>query len=309
MKISVIVPVYNTSKYLSKCLDSILNQTYKNYEIIIVNDGSTDNSDKIINEYVSKHKNIKYYNKKNGGQASARNLALKNATGEYVTFIDSDDYVDLDMFKNMIENIDDSDIVICDILIESNNSFVLKTYNKINKLPGKNYMTSYMGPVAKLYKRKFLEEYDFKFMEDIFYEDLASIPYLGMYTNKIKYVEKPFYHYVIRSGSTMKQQKYNKHLEDIFAVMDHLTKEIDSKLYKEELEYLYIEHLLYSASLRFIKYDKYDEIDKINIIINNNYPLYKNNIYYKNKSIKFKIICNLVYNKKYKLLKLITRGR
>ena len=127
--------------------------------------------------------------------------------------------------------------------------------------------------------------------------------------SRVKYIEKPFYHYVIRNGSTMKQKKYNKHLEDIFYVINHLSEKINSNSYKDELEYLYIEHLLYSSSLRFIKYNRLDMLYKINEIIRKKYPLYKKNIYYKNKSIKFRIICNLIYNKQYKILKVLTKGR
>ena len=309
MSISVIIPVYNTAKYIEKCLDSILNQTYKDIEIIIVNDGSTDNSEKIIKKYLNKYSNIKYFYEENKGQASARNLALTKASGKYITFLDSDDYIDSNMFKTMIDNACDNDIIICDILMEDNKKYILKTYNCVKDDPGKNYITSYMGPVAKLYKKSFLEKNKFKFIENIFYEDLASIAYLGMYTKKIKYIEKPFYHYVIRNGSTMKQKKYNKHLEDIFYVINHLSEKINSNSYKDELEYLYIEHLLYSSSLRFIKYNRLDMLYKINEIIRKKYPLYKKNIYYKNKSIKFRIICNLIYNKQYKILKVLTKGR
>ena len=99
MKISVIVPVYNVEKYLTKCVDSIMNQTYKDLEIILVDDGSTDNSGKICDEYVKKDKRFKVIHKKNGGLSDARNVGIKNSTGEYLSFIDSDDYIDNDMIE------------------------------------------------------------------------------------------------------------------------------------------------------------------------------------------------------------------
>ena len=95
VKVSVIVPVYNVEKYIDKCLTSLVNQTLKDIEIIIVNDGSPDKSQKIIDKYVKKHSNIKSYIKKNGGISSARNYGLKYAHGEYIAFVDSDDYVDV----------------------------------------------------------------------------------------------------------------------------------------------------------------------------------------------------------------------
>ena len=116
MKVSVIVPVYNVEKYISKCLDSLVNQTLKDIEIIVVNDGSPDNSQKIIDEYVKKYPDkVKSYIKENGGQGSARNYGIELSTGEYIGFVDSDDFVELDMFEKMYNKAkqDNSDIVIC----------------------------------------------------------------------------------------------------------------------------------------------------------------------------------------------------
>lgn len=100
-KVSVIVPVYNVEKYLKQCLDSIVNQTYKNLEIIIVNDGTKDNSMKIVEEYLQ-DKRIKVINKENGGLSSARNRGIEEATGEYISFVDSDDYIDLNLYNTIV---------------------------------------------------------------------------------------------------------------------------------------------------------------------------------------------------------------
>ena len=100
-KISVIVPVYNVEKYLRKCIDSLTNQTLKDIEIILVNDGSTDNSGSIIDEYAKQDKRVIAIHKENGGQSSARNMGLDIAKGKYVGFIDSDDWIELDMYENM----------------------------------------------------------------------------------------------------------------------------------------------------------------------------------------------------------------
>ena len=119
MKISVIIPVYNVEKYIVKCLDSLVNQTLENIEIIVVNDGSKDNSQTIIDKYVKKYpKKIKSYIKENGGQGSARNLGLEYAKGEYISFVDSDDWLDLNALEEMynLAKKDNSDIVICDMI-------------------------------------------------------------------------------------------------------------------------------------------------------------------------------------------------
>ena len=100
-KVSVIVPVYNVEKYIEKCLESLVNQTLKDIEIIIVNDGSKDKSEKIINKFLSKYKNIVYVEKQNGGLSDARNYGMKYAKGEYIAFLDSDDYVDTTIYEKM----------------------------------------------------------------------------------------------------------------------------------------------------------------------------------------------------------------
>lgn len=110
-KISVIVPVYNVEKYLKQCLDSIVNQTYKNLEIIIVNDGTKDNSMKIVENYLQDNR-IKVINKENGGLASARNSGLEKVTGKYISFIDSDDWIELNMYEELVSQINDEDILI-----------------------------------------------------------------------------------------------------------------------------------------------------------------------------------------------------
>ena len=111
-KISVIVPVYKTEKYLNRCIDSIINQTYKNLEIILVDDGSPDNSPSICDNYSKKDQRIRVIHKKNGGSNSARNAGFEIATGEYITFVDSDDWIDLNMYEEMLKQVsNDVDII------------------------------------------------------------------------------------------------------------------------------------------------------------------------------------------------------
>ena len=119
-KVSVIVPVYNVEEYLERCLDSLVNQTLKDIEIIIVNDGSTDGSKEIIQKYLNKYKNIVYLEKENGGLSSARNYGIPYAKGEYIGFVDSDDYVEITMYENMYNKAieEKSDMVECDFIWE-----------------------------------------------------------------------------------------------------------------------------------------------------------------------------------------------
>ena len=119
--ISIIVPIYNVEKYLRQCLDSILNQTYQNFECLLINDGSLDNSADICREYVSKDSRFKYFEKENGGVSSARNLGIECSRGEYITFIDSDDWVDYDYLE-----------VLYNSLVDERADIAISTYKQFN---------------------------------------------------------------------------------------------------------------------------------------------------------------------------------
>lgn len=148
-KLSIIIPVYNTEKYLRKCLDSVLKQTYTNLEIILVNDGSTDNSKKIINEYCNKEKRVKYVeNKKNLGLFRARIEGAKTATGDFIAFLDSDDYVTIDYYRTMIYNMyqNKSDMVLGNTILEyDNGEHIIFSISDLNfhKLEGPQILDSY----------------------------------------------------------------------------------------------------------------------------------------------------------------------
>lgn len=303
IKVSIIVPVYNTFRYLEECLDSLVNQTYPNMEIILINDGSTDDSAKIINDYQKKYKNIMVINSSNHGQGYARNLGLKKATGEYITFVDSDDYISLDMISKMVNSIKDSDIVICDMyeVINQQNIYYQHHFNFKNDQI--NFMLSNPGPVAKLYNKKVLK--DVWFMENVYYEDLAFTIKLSLNVKKVAYLKEALYYYNIHQDSTMRKKDYNPKIDSIFKVMDYLDSVL--KDYPKELEYLYIEHLLYSATLRYLEYDNCrNQLLKINNLMHR-YPNWKKNDYYRLKSKKFKLVCRLSYLKQYGILKLLKK--
>ena len=308
IKVSVIVPVYNVEEYISKCLDSLVEQTLKDIEIIVVNDGSPDNSQKIIDKYVKKYKNIKSYIKKNGGLSDARNYGLKYAQGEYISFIDSDDYVDKTMMEKMYKKAikDDLYIVVCDNIEVYDEKEVYKKSNfHYSDDSVKNYIISPPMACTRLYKRNIFDKV--KFTKGIYYEDLDLNPSLVVLTDKIGFVDEGVYYYVQRNDSIMKKREYNEKLLDIFKVLEK-NKKLLYNDYPEEVEYLYITHLLRTATLRFLDYEEYKElIDKVINTMKDNYPNYKRNVYYKKSSIKLKIICNLAYHKKIRLLKILKK--
>ena len=173
-KVSVIVPIYNVEKYLPKCLDSLVNQTLEDIEIILVNDGSLDNSGKIANEYSKKHKDkIIYLEKENGGLSDARNYGIPYATGEYIAFLDSDDYIDIDAYKQMYEKAkkEDADFLECDFIWEYPNK---KIIDKRIEYKNKQEMLAVVRVVAwnKLIKKDLIINNNIRFPKGLRYEDI-----------------------------------------------------------------------------------------------------------------------------------------
>ena len=312
-KISVIVPVYNVENYLSKCLDSLLKQTFDDFEIILINDGSTDNSLNIINQY--KDKRIKLINKKNEGQAIARNFGIKKASGEFIMFVDSDDYVDKDILKISYNNAiqANADIVCFDSYLVADG---IIENNQIKKIKSdddkKNFILNQSGPCFMLIKTNIIKDNNLFFPKLNAYEDIALVPSYGLFAKKIIFINDKLYYYVIRSGSTMNQIEYSSKLEQIFDAMKNLSKIFKEKKvfkkYYSELEYLYIEHLLHGGGLRFLKFKKHDQIKKINKTITSEFPNWKNNFYYKKQPFKYRVMCELLFKEKFKLINLLKRG-
>lgn len=312
-KVSVIIPVYNVQEYLRECLDSLVNQTIKDdLEVIIVNDGSKDKSQNIIDEYVEKYPELfKSYIKENGGQGSARNYGVKKASGEYIGFVDSDDYIENDMYEILYnEGIKKKlDIVVCDMawVYEDGRKESRETLPRfLKEFNYSTYILSNPGPVNKIYKRDIWINEKIEFPEDILYEDFAIIPAMPKYTKKIGYINEELYFYRQRKNSTMQKIEYNKKFLDIIKACNYLYEKLKDTEFKKEIEYLYIFQLIYFSSFKFLKFNKYEDIKKCAEEVNIKFPNWKNNEYYKNKPLLFKLFCNLVCNENYSLLKLLT---
>lgn len=310
-KVSIIVPVYNSEKYLTRCLDSLISQTISDMEIIVINDGSTDNSNLILSRYAKNYSNlIRVFYQKNMGQAVARNYGISKASGEYIAFVDSDDYVENTTYQTAYDYAIKSNLdIVCFNFFEVRNN--VKTHShyyggpKINDNVRK-YILYETSPCNKIIKSNLLKENNIKFFENHIYEDFAVIPTLAKYTHKIGYINKYLYNYVIRENSTMRAKVFSPKLYDIYDVMDFLYNNFSNTPYTCELEFLYIEHLLHGASLRFLDYPEcIKEIAKISTIMKSKFPHWKNNTYYKSQNIKYKIICNLLFYKHAKFVKFL----
>lgn len=224
-KISIIVPIYNVEKYLKKCIDSLINQTYKNLEIILVDDGSPDKCGEICDQYKTIDSRIVVIHKKNGGLSDARNCGVKASTGDYITFVDSDDYISNDyveyLFNLLISKNADMSIIMPhkfkendkDFFKEVNERVILYSPNEALKvmLYQKKFSNSAYG---KLYKKELIK--DIKFPVGKLYEDVGTTyKYILKCKNKIVYSNQHKYFYLIRNNSIMRSA-YKKNDKDYF---------------------------------------------------------------------------------------------
>lgn len=212
--ISVIVPVYNVEKYLNRCVESIVNQTYENLEIILVDDGSTDNCPEICEEWAEKDNRIKVVHKQNGGLSSARNAGMDIMHGEYVLFIDSDDYIDLKMAEEMYKKIskDDYDVCLCNSnSVDNDYNIIYTSQNKSVIFEGKDIIYNFLSAAVfdsfsvcdKMYKVSVLKNNNLRFDETIKWgEDYPFNYHCFKVINKLISVENAYYYYLIsREGS------------------------------------------------------------------------------------------------------------
>jgi glycosyltransferase involved in cell wall biosynthesis len=215
-KVSIIVPAYNTEKYISKCLSSLVNQTIKDIEIIIVNDGSTDNTKDIISSFANENNNIKIINQDNLKQGAARNNGIKIASGEYIGFVDSDDWVDSDYFEKLYcaAKKYDSDIALATNVRTGNG----KTKKRISILK-EEFITDMQGkmdacrlwkdgcPTNKIYRTNLLRKYNILYPEGVYCEDKIFTTKSVYYANGIVTVPDIYYYYFRNPDSTVNSKK------------------------------------------------------------------------------------------------------
>ena len=292
-KVSVIVPIYNVEKYLEKCINSLLSQTLEDIQIILVNDGSKDNSGNIAREYEKNNKDrVIYVEKENGGLSDARNYGLKYANGDFIAFLDSDDYIEKNAYEEMYNKAieENADYVECDFIWEFPNKIrVDKQYPYKNK----KEMLSFVRVVAwnKLIKRQLIIDNNLEFPKGLRYEDVEFTYKLIPFINKFAYVDKPFIHYVQREGSIANVQ--NERTAEIFTVLDNVIefykKNNIYEEYRDELEYNYARYLLCSSLKRMCKIKDKTIREKLLTEswerLNLNFPNWKENVILKTVNI------------------------
>lgn len=238
--ISVVVPVYKVENYVQKCINSILNQSYTNLELILVDDGSPDKSGIICDENAKLDERIKVIHKENGGLSDARNIGIEAAVGKYITFVDSDDFISPFMIEKLYTNLIEytADISCCDMGIIKNcddninlscDNVDLLEFNKIEAIKETLYQRKIDNSAcAKLYKKELFE--NIRYPKSMYFEDLATTYKIFLSAQKIVAVNQPLYYYYQRETSIL-HQKNEKLVNDLFYIIEDLA--TDLKLYNE----------------------------------------------------------------------------
>ena len=292
MRLSIIVPVYNAEKYLRSCLDSLVSQEMTDYEIILVNDGSTDSSAEIMEEYRIAHPGlIRIMTVENGGQARARNLALEEARGDYIGFTDSDDAAHPDMFRKLCSAAEreNADIAVCDCWRVEPQGKVYQPARTEEK------SISASGPVwNKIFRRESIG--DIRFPEGRWYEDLAFSAKMLAKANKIVFVQEALYDYRCGHTSTMTNQNSRKNL-DLLAVMEDISAFLDENG-KDGKDYLVLSHVLLDAIKR-VNYqqspDKQEVLQELRAYVRKAIPHLLQNQTYREQARGRKIVMFLNY--------------
>lgn len=309
--ISIIVPVYNAEKYLKKCLDSLVNQTKKELEFILINDGSTDKSEEIIKTY--KDKRIKYFKHKNQGIGKTRNLGIEKSSGKYIMFLDSDDYFSNDACEILYKEAEKekADLIVFDYYrVEKGNlnEVKIESFNAANIKDDPNLLLKVnLGPCNKIYKSDLIKNNDIKFEENLKYEDTLFVVKAIYNAKKIIKLNRFLHYYMIheKSETTVRDER----VFDILKIVDKIRNYLkNDELIKDSVDKLTVKILTnYTIQQRY-QSDKniaMKFIDEVFKYLEKEIPDYKNNKYYENRGIKRIIEKSKFLTKTYVTFKII----
>lgn len=313
--VSIIVPIYNVEAYIERCIQSLLDQTESAIEVILVDDGSTDRSGQLCDQYAETDQRIRVLHKKNGGLSDARNAGIAIARGEYLLFVDGDDYADKELAEKTVfcAKQNDADMVVFDYQeIEmcsgrkDTRSCPLQAGKKLSA--GKNPELLLITPSAcnKLYRRSFWNDTGILYPTGRNFEDLSVIPRMLQQAGCVVYLKStPLYFYVLRDGSIMRSGAFEKSWQNRKAalkdVRDFLRLQGAEKQYEKELEYLYFEHLYFVPSKEIVLKDRANPCLKTwRVCLEEEFPNWKQNPYISMKlSRKDKILLALLNHRCY----------
>jgi len=309
VKVSIIIPIYNVEEYLKRCLDSLVNQSLKDIEIIIVNDASTDNSIKIMREYESKYKTIKVIDSPvNLRQGGARNLGIDIAKGEYIGFVDSDDWVDIKMYEKLYSKavIANSDVVDSDYFV-SDGTNVLETVTSNTKeqlgestsVQKKSLILNSGRMWTKIFKTSLFIDNNIRFPEKLSYEDNPVVPLLLAHAKSLEKVNEPLYYYFKNTLSTTTTKNSMHHFDRLktsIMLLEGFKKHGLYDEFKEEVDFIFLElYYVNTIKICLANYDipQIDRLYQIRDYMKTNFKDYRKNKYFNRIGKKDKVLSKI----------------
>lgn len=319
MIFSVVIPVYNVKDYLPKCIDSVLAQDFEDYEIVLVDDGSTDGeSGAICDRYAEANAaRIRVIHKPNGGLGDARNVGMEAAQGEYVVFLDSDDYIGAGMFRTLAGAIDrfHSDVIDFGFAVDTDGTI---TKRLVDDLPHNRTFTLAELPQllltqpnawSRCWKRSLFLDTGIRYPSRVWYEDIRTTTKLFAAADSICAVPDVFYYYVVREGSITRNPNVKRNAEILEAFDDLLGWFRENDLferYYNELSRLAVDHVLLAASVRVLRVDPQSELlDRFQDYVQAQFPDYMENPYLQTLSRSRKLILRLLRQRKYRTVRML----
>lgn len=308
MKLSIIVPVYNVLPYIRPCLDSLVGQTLEDYEIILIDDGSTDGTAQVLAEYAARYpEKIILRRVENGGQGRARNIAIDMARGDYLGFIDSDDWIDPTMYEKLCKQAEETgvDVVVCDWLIKHSDG-------RDQVFPARvqdHWLAASGSACNKIFRRSLVG--DTRFPVGLWYEDFYFSAMMLLKARGIEYLEEPLYMYRQSQSSTMRNNNSAKNL-DMLTILDMLEEYMLPHGFKDELDFFIINHVLIDSINRVYRQktpDRNQVLSRLRSYVRTKIPDLSHCPCYLRESRNRRIIARLNYAGLYAVSGIILEGK
>lgn len=310
-KASVVVPVYNVKDYLEKCVDSILVQTERDFELLLIDDGSTDGSGALCDALAQRDGRIRVVHQENGGPGAARNTGVREAVGTWLLQVDSDDWIDPELLERTIEagERENADLIIFGIRFVDENGKVLSVFTEpglpkdigLSPHEYKELLLTVPGP-TKLYRRELFSRVGAEYPVGIWYEDAELFPKLVVSARSVVFLSGAGYNYLLRSGSTMRNSNVDRNGEILLvtdSILDYFREKGLYEEYEEELCYFTFSHL-YQAAVRVLREDRrHPLLPKLQSYLTEHFPQYRRNRYMVRISRNQKLVLFLLERKWY----------
>lgn len=315
---SLIIPIYKIEEYLPKCIDSILAQTYDNYEVLLVEDGSPDNCGAICDAYAAKAPDrIRAIHQPNGGAGAARNHGISLSKGEYLLFVDGDDYLSPNMLEDLARAVEETnaDLILFGAQVEKNGKKVGELHETVEA--GKVFAVKdapelyfgVMAPWNRAYRRTLFSDHDITYATKVWYEDIRVVTKILAVAQTAYRLEGAYYHYLQREGSAMNNKNSGRNVEILYAYEDILQWYRSHGFYearRQELTFQAIQHILLAATVRVLRIDrKHPLVEEFRTYMEREFPEYQSNPYLHLLDGNKSLIYRLLLKKRYRTVRWI----